>query len=61
MDASDRPQKGVWQVTPVKHNWDHGDFVGTQKNEKDISVEELQGFWDNILADTVKSEEVTDK
>ena len=61
VDASDQPQKGVWQVTPVKHNWDHGDFVGTQKNEKDISVEELQGFWDDILADTVKSEKVTDK
>jgi triacylglycerol esterase/lipase EstA (alpha/beta hydrolase family) len=26
--ATDTNQKGIWQVTPTKHDWDHVDFVG---------------------------------
>ena len=53
--------KGVWQVTPVKHNWDHGDFVGTDTSEVRISKEELEDFWDNMFEDMVRNEKVTDK
>ena len=59
--ATDQVQKGVWQVTPVKHNWDHGDFVGTDTSEVRISKEELEDFWDNMFEDMVRNEKVTDK
>lgn len=59
--ATDQVQKGVWQVTPVKHNWDHGDFVGTDTSEVRISKEELEDFWDNMFEDIVRNEKVTDK
>lgn len=59
--ATDQVQKGVWQVTPVKHNWDHGDFVGTDTSEFRISKEELEDFWDNMFEDMVRNEKVTDK
>lgn len=59
--ATDQIQKGVWQVTPVKHNWDHGDFVGTDTSEVRISKEELEDFWDNMFEDMVRNEKVTDK
>ncbi|MDU7765459.1 MAG: triacylglycerol lipase, partial [Staphylococcus sp.] len=58
--ATDQVQKGVWQVTPVKHNWDHGDFVGTDTSEVRISKEELEDFWDNMFEDMVRNEKVTD-
>ena len=57
----DRSSSGVWQVTPVKHNWDHGDFVGTDTSEVRISKEELEDFWDNMFEDMVRNEKVTDK
>ncbi|MEX3447530.1 YSIRK-targeted triacylglycerol lipase [Staphylococcus warneri] len=60
VDATDQIQKGVWQVTPVQHDWDHGDFVGTQKDENGISIEQFQGFWDNLLNDAIRNEKVTD-
>lgn len=59
--ATNQVQKGVWQVTPVKHNWDHGDFVGTDTSEVRISKEELEDFWDNMFEDMVRNEKVTDK
>ncbi|MDN3166374.1 hypothetical protein P0E76_13745 [Enterococcus faecalis] len=48
-------------MTPVKHNWDHGDFVGTDTSEVRISKEELEDFWDNMFEDMVRNEKVTDK
>lgn len=61
VDATDQIQKGIWQVTPVQHDWDHGDFVGTQKDENGISIEQFQGFWDNLLNDAVRNEKETDQ
>lgn len=60
VDATDQIQKGVWQVTPVQHDWDHGDFVGTQKDENGISIGQFQDFWDNLLNDAVRNEKETD-
>ena len=35
-------KKGVWQVTPTKHDWDHVDFVGQDSSDTVRSREELQ-------------------
>lgn len=57
--ATDEVQKGVWQVSPIQHDWDHIDFVGTDATETQITTEELRNFWLGIAEDTVKSEAVT--
>ena len=36
-EATDTNQKGIWQVTPTKHDWDHVDFVG-----QDIQIQNVQ-------------------
>ncbi|MBW4835905.1 MAG: YSIRK-type signal peptide-containing protein [Staphylococcaceae bacterium] len=54
-------KKGVWQVMPVKHEWDHGDFVGSDGTEARISVDDLRAFWDSIAEEIVQNEKVTDK
>lgn len=59
--ATDQIQKGVWQVTPVKNEWDHGDFIGTDSSEVRISKQDLRDFWDNLFNDMVRNEQVTDK
>ena len=33
VEATDKNQKGVWQVTPTKHDWDHVDFVGQDSTD----------------------------
>ncbi|CAL29299.1 YSIRK-targeted triacylglycerol lipase [Staphylococcus carnosus] len=58
--ATDEVQKGVWQVSPIQHDWDHGDFVGTDATEAQIKTEDLRQFWLGIAEDAVKSEAVTD-
>ncbi|MGT2333529.1 lipase-like domain-containing protein [Staphylococcus aureus] len=30
----DKIQKGIWQVTPTKHDWDHVDFVGQDEFDR---------------------------
>lgn len=40
--ATDKNQKGIWQVTPVKHDWDHVDFVGQDSSDTVRTREELQ-------------------
>lgn len=57
--ATDKIQKGVWQTTPVKHDWDHRDFVGGDGNLSNISTKDLTQFWDDIASDLVKDEQVT--
>lgn len=58
-DATDKVQKGVWQVTPVRHGWDHVDFVGQDTLDATHSRKELQDFWHNLAADLVRDEQVT--
>ncbi|MFW3621216.1 YSIRK-targeted triacylglycerol lipase [Staphylococcus caprae] len=57
--ATDKNQKGVWQVTPVKHDWDHVDFVGQDSSDTVRTREELQQFWHNLADDLVQSEQLT--
>jgi triacylglycerol lipase len=59
-DATDKVQKGVWQVTPVRHGWDHVDFVGQDTLDATHSRKELQDFWHDLAADLVRDEKVTD-
>lgn len=58
-DATDTVQKGVWQVTPVRHGWDHVDFVGQDTLDATHSRKELQDFWHDLAADLVRDEQVT--
>ena len=46
---------------PVKHGWDHGDFVGSDSSEVRISVDDLRDFWDSMMKEIVQNEKVTDK
>lgn len=56
--ATDDVQKGVWQVTPVKHDWDHEDFIGSDVTQSVVTTEELQQFWHEIAADLVRNENI---
>lgn len=59
-NATDKIQKGIWQVTPTKHDWDHVDFVGQDSSDTVRTREELQDFWHHLADDLVKTEKVTD-
>ena len=59
VEATDQNQKGVWQVTPTKHDWDHVDFVGQDSSDTVRSREELQQFWHGLADDLVQSERLT--
>lgn len=58
-EATDVNQKGVWQVTPTKHDWDHVDFVGQDSTDTKRTREELQQFWYDLADDLVQSEALT--
>ncbi|MBN6204156.1 YSIRK-type signal peptide-containing protein [Staphylococcus saprophyticus] len=58
-EATDTNQKGIWQVTPTKHNWDHVDFVGQDSKDTKRTREELQQFWYDLADDLVQSETLT--
>ncbi|MBP3032807.1 YSIRK-type signal peptide-containing protein [Staphylococcus warneri] len=57
--ATDQNQKGIWQVTPTKHDWDHVDFVGQDSSDTVRTREELQQFWHSLADDLVQSEKLT--
>lgn len=58
-NATDKNQKGIWQVTPTRHDWDHVDFVGQDSSDTVRTREELQQFWHGLAADLVESEKLT--
>lgn len=58
MMATDEVKRGIWQVMPVKHDWDHGDFVGTDATETQITTDEIRQMWMGIANDLVKNETV---
>ncbi|WP_436938567.1 YSIRK-targeted triacylglycerol lipase [Staphylococcus xylosus] len=57
IEATDEVKKGVWQVTPIKHGWDHVDFVGQDSTDSNHPTEELQQFWHNLAEDLVRNEQ----
>lgn len=56
-EATDQIQKGIWQVTPIKHGWDHVDFVGQDATDYSHPTEELQQFWHGLANDLVRNEQ----
>ncbi|WP_368909298.1 YSIRK-targeted triacylglycerol lipase [Staphylococcus hominis] len=58
-EATDTNQKGIWQVTPTKHDWDHVDFVGQDSTDTKRTREELQQFWYDLADDLVQTEALT--
>ncbi|MCI2869116.1 YSIRK-type signal peptide-containing protein [Staphylococcus hominis] len=58
-EATDTNQKGIWQVTPTKHDWDHVDFVGQDSTDTKRSREELQQFWYDLADDLVQTKALT--
>ncbi|MGE0975586.1 YSIRK-targeted triacylglycerol lipase [Staphylococcus cohnii] len=56
VEASNQVQKGVWQVTPIMHDWDHADFVGQDSNDTKRSQAELSQFYEGIASDLVRTE-----
>ena len=58
-EATDTNQKGIWQVTPTKHDWDHVDFVGQDSTDTKRTREELQQFWYDLADDLVQTETLT--
>ncbi|MFQ3848565.1 YSIRK-type signal peptide-containing protein [Staphylococcus shinii] len=56
-EATNEVKKGIWQVTPIKHGWDHVDFVGQDSTDSNHPTEELQQFWHNLAADLVRNEQ----
>ncbi|SUM78658.1 lipase [Staphylococcus saprophyticus] len=56
-EATDQIQKGIWQVTPIKHGWDHVDFVGQDASDYSHPTEELQQFWHGLADDLVRNEQ----
>ena len=59
VEATDKNQKGIWQVTPIKHGWDHVDLVGQDSSDTARTREELQQFWHELADDLVQSEQLT--
>ncbi|MGV3244809.1 YSIRK-targeted triacylglycerol lipase [Staphylococcus sp. 11261D007BR] len=59
VQATEELQKGIWQVTDVRHGWDHVDFVGQDAADLKHTTEELQAFWHHIAEDLVASEKIT--
>lgn len=58
-EATDTNQKGIWQVMPTKHDWDHVDFVGQDSTDTKRTREELQQFWYDLADDLVQTEALT--
>ncbi|MEB7754243.1 YSIRK-targeted triacylglycerol lipase [Staphylococcus pseudoxylosus] len=56
-EATNEVKRGIWQVTPIKHGWDHVDFVGQDSTDSNHPTEELQQFWHNLAADLVRNEQ----
>ncbi|MGW7927133.1 YSIRK-targeted triacylglycerol lipase [Staphylococcus xylosus] len=53
IEATDEVKK----VTPIKHGWDHVDFVGQDSTDSNHPTEELQQFWHKLAEDLVRNEQ----
>ncbi|MBM2657323.1 hypothetical protein [Staphylococcus pseudoxylosus] len=48
-DLTQATEKGVWNVMPVKNDWDHVDFVGLDNLDRKRTGEELEAFYTGII------------
>ncbi|NWK84191.1 YSIRK-type signal peptide-containing protein [Staphylococcus sp. GSSP0090] len=56
-DISKATEKGVWQVLPIKKNWDHVDFIGIDDLDRKRTGEELEAFYTGIVDHLMRVEE----
>ncbi|WP_436862654.1 YSIRK-targeted triacylglycerol lipase [Staphylococcus caeli] len=56
-DIAQASAKGVWQVLPVKKDWDHMDFVGLDATDYKRTGEELKQFYTGIVNNLMRIEE----
>ncbi|OEK91391.1 hypothetical protein AST07_08270 [Staphylococcus saprophyticus] len=56
-DISSANEKGIWQVLPVKKDWDHMDFVGMDPTDYKRTGEELEQFYTGIVDHLMRVEE----
>lgn len=57
--ATDKIQKGIWQVNETLHDWDHSDFIGADATDLARTTDELKNFYLNIATDLVAAEKQT--
>nr|WP_326024408.1 triacylglycerol lipase [Staphylococcus saprophyticus] len=60
-DISSANEKGIWQVLPVKKDWDHMDFVGMDPTDYKRTGEELEQFYTGIVDHLMRVEESENK
>lgn len=51
-------EKGIWQVRPVKKDWNHLDFVGLDATDYKHTGEELGQFYMSMINNMMKVEEL---
>lgn len=56
-DITQASAKGIWQVLPVKKDWDHMDFVGLDATDYKRTGEELKQFYTGIINNLIRIEE----
>ncbi|SCU00036.1 lipase precursor [Staphylococcus xylosus] len=48
-DLTQAIEKGVWQVMPIKNDWDHVDFLGLDNLDRKRTGQELEAFYTGII------------
>ncbi|WP_440857749.1 YSIRK-targeted triacylglycerol lipase [Staphylococcus shinii] len=48
-DLTQATEKGVWQVMPIKKDWDHVDFIGLDNLDRKRTGQELEEFYTGIV------------
>ncbi|WP_336831572.1 YSIRK-targeted triacylglycerol lipase [Staphylococcus pseudoxylosus] len=48
-DLTQATEKGVWNVMPIKNDWDHVDFVGLDNLDRKRTGQELEEFYTDII------------
>ncbi|MEB7831384.1 YSIRK-targeted triacylglycerol lipase [Staphylococcus xylosus] len=48
-DLTQATEKGVWQVMPIKNDWDHVDFLGLDNLDRKRTGQEIEAFYTGII------------
>ena len=48
-DLTEATEKGVWNVMPIKNDWDHVDFIGLDNLDRKRTGQELEAFYTGII------------
>ncbi|AID02239.1 hypothetical protein BE24_09475 [Staphylococcus xylosus] len=55
-DLTQATEKGVWQVMPIKNDWDHVDFLGLDNLDRKRTGQELEAFYTGIIDHLMRME-----